>query len=73
MIGFLVVIGALGIVSYFLFVPQLATNIIMSTDNQSMLTAYQYVGIFNLWWYGSLVIFFIGIILFFIDIYKNKY
>ena len=73
MIGFLVVIGALGIVSYFLFVPQLATNIIMSTDNQSMLTAYQYVGIFNLWWYGSLVIFFIGITLFFIDIYKNKY
>ena len=59
----LLILGVLGVISYLVIVPQLFSNQLMTFNYIGMLNMTRYVGLFNLWWYGSILLTIIGLII----------
>ena len=68
---FLLLIGCLGIISYLVIVPQIFANQISTFNYIGMLNMSRYVGLFNLWWYGSILLTIIGLFILVKDFIKK--
>tara|TARA_B100001175_G_C18903383_1_gene354357 strand:- start:151 stop:372 length:222 start_codon:yes stop_codon:yes gene_type:complete len=63
-----IIIGLVGFISYHLIVPRMVTNMaakaITNMDVTAMMNFSNNIGLFQLWWYGSVIMLVIGIIIF---------